>query len=452
MQQARPTNALARIRHLLIDPAKATVAAGWIGRIVAALAQFAAIRILTQMLGVDGYGAFAVVTGLLAWFLLADLGLGASLQNHISDQRVAGRAANDAIWSTSVFLAATTALIAVALAIASPWAGPFMLSTFNVPKDDAQLGFLAFGVIASATATANIVLKIFFAHHRGYLSHAITTGAAVLGVITLAIVAQLDLSHRLVWAIIGFYLPGWILPALAISHYLLHHRHDLPRCRFGIDLTILRKFWSSARWFVLFAALGALTLNLDYVILSRTVSPAEVAVYSIFAKIYTLVIALLGSVMSAYWPVSSEMVRRRDTTGLARLIRRALLIGTVVTVLVSGGIFFSLDLLGRLLSPDAPLILPLVFVPAFTVYCLLRVWTDTFSMVIASAGKAWVQCLIVPFQAISSLGLGYWLALQYGSIGVVIGIIASYLLTVAWALPLYVRLGIIGKQQGLHRG
>ncbi len=433
---------LLEIRHPLTDPARVAVVAGWIGRIVAALAQFVAIRILTQMLGVDGYGAYAIITGLLAWFLLADLGMGSSLQNHISSQRVVGKEAYDAISSTSLFLTGTTAILAAVLALASPWVGPFLLSAFPIPEVDAQLAFFAFGSITGATAAANIVLKIFFAYHRGYLSHAITTGAAILGVAALAIVNQLDLSHSLVWAIIAFYLPGWMLPAIAITLHLVHMRARTA-LSLRIHPPILTSFWSSARWFVLFAALGALTLNLDYVILSRTVSAQEIAVYSVFARVYTLVIALLGSVMSAYWPVSSELIQKQDFDGLTRLIRRALLIGGSITLVVSTGIYFFLDLIGSLLSPDAPLVLPTAFVPFFTIYCLLRVWTDTYSMVITSAGHAWVQCLIVPWQAVFSLGLGYWLALQHGALGVVLGIIASYLLTVVWALPLYVRFGIV---------
>lgn len=444
---------LMRLRELMTDPAKATVAAGWIGRIVAALAQFGAIRILTQMLGVGGYGAYAVITGLLAWFMLADLGLGSSLQNHISDRRVAGGHANEAIWSTSVFLTCTTAILAVALAFASPWVGPFLLANFpTIPVLDAQLAFFAFGIITCATAASNIVLKVFFAHHKGYMSHAITVSAAVLGVVVLALIERSAVQHKLVWAIIGFYLPGWVLPAVAISRHLVVTRRELLLPRLGIDMAILREFWRSARWFVLFAALGAFTLNLDYVILSRTVSPGEVAIYSVFSKVYTLVIALFASVLSAYWPVSSELIQKRDFSSLIGVIKRSLIIGVVISVVVSLGVFLFLSLIGRLLSPQAPLTLPSSFIPFFMVYCLVRVWTDTFSMVIVSAGRAWVQCAIVPMQAVLSLGIGYWGALHYGAPGVLAGIILSYLLTVAWALPVYVKLGIIGHSKGLRHG
>jgi O-antigen/teichoic acid export membrane protein len=442
-----------RLGRVFADPAKATVAAGWIGRIVAAVAQFGAIRILTQMLGVDGYGAYAVVTGLLAWFMLADLGLGSSLQNHISARRVAGEAVDDAIWSTSIFLTLTTVVLAGLLALASPWIGPFLLDKFpGVPVIDAQLAFFAFGLIISGTAAANIVLKIYFAHHRGYLSHAITVAAAVLGVIFLGVIEQVDVPHKLVWAVVGFYLPGWVFPAIAISRYLARSRGGMLSRRLVIDFAILREFWQSARWFVLFAALGALTLNLDYVILSRTVSADEIAVYSVFSKIYTLVIALFASVLSAYWPVSSELIRRQDFDALRRLVRRALAIGAGLSVCVSLGIMLFLPLIGRLLSPDVPLTLPIAFVPAFTLYCLVRIWSDTFSMVIVSAGRAWVQCLIVPIQAALSLGIGYWAALHYGAIGVVVGIVLSFLLTVVWALPLYVKLGVTGRSKGTLHG
>ncbi len=437
------------LRRLLSDPAKATVAAGWIGRIFAAFAQFGAIRILTHMLGVDGYGAYAVITGLLAWFMLADLGFGSSLQNHISAKRVAGEHADQAIWSTSIFLLLTTCVLAALLALASPWVGPFLLENVpSIPRLDAQLAFFAFGTIMCGTAAANIVLKVFFAHFRGYLSHAITVSAALLGVLALALLDQFDIKHRLVWAVVGFYLPGWLLPGIAITLYLTRSRGNVVLTRAGMDFAILGEFWRSARWFVLFAALGALVLNLDYVILSRTVEAGDIAVYSVFSKIAALVISLFTSVLSAYWPVSSELIRKRDFAGLGTVVRRALIIGAVLSLGTTVGMWLFLGLIGRLLSPDAPLTLPTVLVPAFAAYCLVRVWTDTFSMVIVSAGRAWVQCLVVPVQAALSLGIGYWAALHYGLIGLMTGIISSFLLTVVWALPLYVKLGIVARGEG----
>lgn len=431
-----------RLYLLLRDPAKATVVAGWIGRLVAALAQFGAIRILTQMLGVEGYGAYAVITGLLAWFMLADFGLGSSLQNHISAARVENRHADAAIWSTSIFLTLTTAILAALLALAAPWAGPFLLKNSTViSRLDAQLAFFAFGILVSGTAAAGIVLKILFAQYRGYWAHLITVLSAIIGVASLAIAEHYSMSHRLVWAIVAFYLPGWLIAACAITIYLARNRIGTSKA-INSDFRILIVFWKSAKWFLLFAILAAFTLNLDYVILSRTVEPADIAVYSIFSKVSTLVIALFASALSAYWPASSEAIRRGDFSSLRPIIRRALFIGIILTVGMTAGMLVFRGLIGRLLSPDMHLDMPILLVPAFFIYCLARIWTDTFSMVIISADKAWVQCIVAPIQAVLSLGLGYWGALHYGLTGYMAGLIASFALTVAWVLPLYVKLGI----------
>jgi O-antigen/teichoic acid export membrane protein len=432
-----------RLNLFLGDPAKATVVAGWIGRLVAALAQFGAIRILTQMLGVEGYGAHAVITGLLAWFMLADFGLGSSLQNHISAARVENQRADAAIWSTSIFLTLTTCVLAALLALTAPWIGPFLLKNSTVvSRLDAQLAFLAFGVLVSGTAAAGIILKIFFANYQGYWSHLITVLSAIMGVASLAIAERYSVSHRLVWAIVAFYSPGWLITVCAIMVYLARNRTG-PSKLFSIDYHILLVFWKSARWFLLFAILAAFTLNLDYLILSRTVKPADIAVYSIFSKVSTLVIALFASVLSAYWPVSSEAIRKGDFSSLRSIVRRALLIGMILTFGMTAGMLVFRALISRLLSPDTHLEMPILLVPAFFIYCLARVWTDTFSMVIISADRAWVQCMVVPIQAMLSLGLGYWGALHYGLIGYMAGLIASFAFTVVWALPLYVKLSII---------
>ena len=68
---------------------------GWFYRIVMALAQVISIPIILRCLGVDSYAIFAVITGLVAWFNLADLGFGYSIQNHISILRVEGKNVRD---------------------------------------------------------------------------------------------------------------------------------------------------------------------------------------------------------------------------------------------------------------------------------------------------------------------------------------------------------------------
>lgn len=415
-----------------------TVASGWGGRLAAALAQFASVRVLTATLGVDGYGAFAVVAGLLSWFALADLGFGYGLQNHISERRVAGESSIAAVIGVIRFLSVTTVAICVAVIGIAPWVGPFLLGKIDiVGRSDAIWAFAIFGVLATITGAGSVALKICFGNHRGYVAYGLTTLGALAGLLGLMIDGALATHHSLPRAILLFFAPGAVLPVMFLAGIVLRHRQPaLPWRDSGRAATAL---WKSARWFLLFAALGAVVLNLDYVILARTIPPAEIATYSVFSRIYALVLVLFASVLSTYWPVIAESFARGDTATVFAILRRSVLVGAGIVLAVTLTLWPLLGLVGRLLSPNEPLRLPAAMLPFFFVYAMVRVWTDACTTVVVGEGSVAAQCGIVALQAVCSVGFGIAGAHYFGAQGFMAGLTLSYLATAAWMLPVLIR-------------
>src|SRR3954451_20467043 len=94
----RLTSAVSRLcssvpRHVVVT------ASAWISRIVSAAMQLIVVRILIQSLGIESYAVFALLYGLAGWYLLADFGLGFSLQNLISERRQRGEEDSDLVLS-----------------------------------------------------------------------------------------------------------------------------------------------------------------------------------------------------------------------------------------------------------------------------------------------------------------------------------------------------------------
>ena len=59
----------------------------WGSRIVIAALQLLSIRVLLEGLGAERYAVFLLTNALLSWYMLADMGVGISLQNYISEHR-----------------------------------------------------------------------------------------------------------------------------------------------------------------------------------------------------------------------------------------------------------------------------------------------------------------------------------------------------------------------------
>jgi len=431
--------ALSRLRGLDMRTAAPliTVGAGWTSRIVAALAQLAMIRVLTETLGIGGYGAFAILTGLLGWFALADLGFGASVQNFISQNRVDGKTSVDAIASVAAVLAGAMLCLTALWAGIAGWAGPFLLSASqDITGQTATAGFFVFAVVATGTGISAIALRICFAEHRGYLAHLISAVSVLMSLaLLLLVLPRLPAEDRFVWSLALFTGPTWILPMLFLAAYLIRHRAR--GHHFHLSFADVRRIWSRARIFLLYNAMAALVLNVDYIILSQTVSAPDVAEYAIFSRVYALAFFVFSSVLSAYWPVCAEMLHRGETQFVRKMIARSILFGTAVILGATSMLWLFAEPIAQVLAPRGTLVLSLGMIPLFAAYWIVRIWCDTFAMVVHSANRTTVLLMIGPVQAALNIAFGWYGAQQGGLAGLLVGMTASFVLTVGWFLPVY---------------
>ena len=83
--------------------------------------------------------------------------------------------------------------------------------------------------------------------------------------------------------------------------------------------------------------------------------------------------------------------------------------------------------------------MPAALILLLGLYQMVRVWSDTFAMVLQSMNALSHFWLWMPVQALLSIALQWLLAPAYGVYGVVFGLIVSFALTMVWVLPLALR-------------
>ncbi|WP_158638019.1 MATE family efflux transporter [Sphingomonas ginsenosidivorax] len=425
-----------------------TAAVGWSARIVAAAAQLIAVRLLIQTLSAPGYGIFAVIIGLLNWFALADLGFGAGLQNFISAQRVAGNSALHAIRSTCILLLLLLVMFVLLWTGVSHWVGPLLLHDLRqVTASQAATIFLGFAIVATGAGLASVGLKICFAEHRGYIAHMLTLASTLTGVAAIQLLRFIPMDQRITWALVLYQGPLWLLPAGYLVHHVWKTRRDQPWLKFAEIRATLHAIWLSARVFLLFGILGALVLNIDYVLLAQAVKAEDIAVYAVFARIFALIFFVFSAVTQAYWPVMAELFAKGDHVSLNSSIFKCLGFGLVVIVGGSILFYFGIDIVKLILFTKNDIILPRHYIILFAVYWMIRVWTDTFATVIQSGGKTAILCAAVAVQAVVNFIFSYIGAIKYGITGLMVGTSIAFVVTVAWMLPLYVWRYMINSRQ-----
>ena len=417
-------------RHLWV------AASGWVSRIFTAGIQLVSVRLLLDSLGIEGYAVFALLTGLQGWYLLSDGGVGIGVQNLVSEARAKGR--------STVSLLCAGRLIAIALLVLSvgvlwgiaPTIAPSLLHSFGFMSDGEKTRvFFTSGALCIGFGIGSLVYKVWYAQQRGYLSNIVPAVTAAIGLAGIAAVRHLDAPHRLEASLAAFLVPTALVPlaTLAAQSFAARSEWTVRREDFRAILRRAVGFWT-------FAIVAALTLQIDYVVMSHFLRAEDITIYALSTRVYGLAFFVYNAVLMALWPVFAERVAMKRWDDVRRQLVRTLGSGIAFMVACSIAMVWLMPVAIGLLAPRHPVLVPTALVLALGLYQVVRVWSDTFSTLLQSTSWLAPFWILVPAQALLSVGLQWMLTPRYGLVGLVAGLTASFLLTVAWGLPLAARI------------
>jgi O-antigen/teichoic acid export membrane protein len=417
-------------RHLLV------AASAWASRIVTALVLLASVRILMDSLGLENYAVFVLLTGLTGWFMLADMGIGSSVQNHISESRARGQSYDDLISASGLLAVLLLFVTVIALYFISPYVAPVLLKSFPFlsEAEKTKLFFLT-GVLSIGMGVGGIVYKVWYGEQRGYLSNIVPAIAAVVGLIGLLLVRQTPVEDRLFLSLVAFTAPLAVLPlgVLLVQQLRRGHGHTGTKLPGTIHRLMKRGFHF---WF--FAIMAAGVLQIDYIVMSQFLAAHDIAAYYISTKVFGLAFFVYTAILAALWPVFAESIARREWGLVQRYLKKYLALGLAFMFVCTVSLIWLMPVAVGILAPKENIIIPLGFILLLGVYHMIRVWTDTFAMVLLSISNMKPFWIYVPIQAILNIVLQWVLVPVHGLYGVVLGLIASFVFTVSWALPMAV--------------
>jgi O-antigen/teichoic acid export membrane protein len=413
-------------------------ASAWASRIVTALVLLASVRILMDSLGLENYAVFVLLTGLTGWFMLADMGIGSSVQNYISESRARNQPYDDLIFASGLLALLLLFVTVIALYFISPYVAPVLLKSFQFlsESEKTKLFFLT-GALSIGMGVGGIVYKVWYGEQRGYLSNIVPAIAAVVGLIGVLLVRQTPVEDRLFLSLAAFTTPLAVLPlgVLLIQQWrVLWLRRGLERAGLKLLGTINRLVTRGFHfWF--FAIMAAGVLQIDYIVMSQFLAAHDIASYYISTKVFGLAFFVYTAILAALWPVFAESIAKREWELVQRYLKKYLALGLVFMFICTVSLVWLMPVAVGILAPKENIIIPLEFILLLGVYHMIRIWTDTFAMVLLSISNLKPFWIYVPIQAILSIILQWMLVPVYGLYGVVLGLIASFLFTVSWALP-----------------
>ena len=409
---------------------------GWLSRILNAVMQLLTIRILLPELGTDQYAVFVLLTSVMGWFMLADLGLGNSLQNFIAEQRGRGEEYDVYLALSGLLSVLLVTISLIVIYCLRGYLGIILLKNFSFLTNSERIKLvLTVSYLAVITNVGGIIYKIWYAEQRGYIANLLPTITTLLGVIgVLYVKSRVTHSSVMFWTLFSYLFPA---AAIVTCSYVWKLR-NIRWLKVMRQRDILVKLVNRAVKFWFYALMAAATLQIDYLVLSQYINSREIVAYSITMKIFGFAAYVYGAVLLAMMPVITERLSVMDYGVLSmvwRNLRLGLIFMVVMTVIVATCMKFFL----KVVAPGQVVDISLHFIILVGLYQVIRTWTDTFAIILQGISYMRPFFIWVPVQAFITALLTFSLAPHIGIDGVIIGINIAFLLTVSWALPYFVK-------------
>lgn len=404
-----------------------TTASAWLARVMTAALQILSVRAAIFMVGTDQYAVIAIIVGLQAWFLLLDFGGSFSFLNFASEKQAVGKGAQDCLacallWSIASVLVGTLLLNIVAAPVAN-WL--FQNGKTFTTSADAETALRIGGTLFVIFANTQLIPRLWLAEGRGYLANILPVLGAMITLLALHLMPYLQTTRFDITTVtIIFCLPNAIIQLACLVSVTIRRGITLRSC----NQDFLKTYGTRAFQAFIFSLQAAFTLQIDYIILSQLAKPADIVIYSIFSRVFILLSFVYTSVLTSIWPIVSYNIVHREVEKLRQSIKYLFIFGTTFVGAASIAIYvfekplLSLMTHGEVISP------PPFFVVLLGFNQLAVLWVSILSQIMQVAGRLKIMINATFFQLVISVCLQYWLTTRLGIIGIVAGVLLSYLI------------------------
>lgn len=414
-----------KIKHLELYQINTMVS--WITRIFTLFISIYTVRITMDYLDSQQYALIAFFTSLSGWIAMLDFGLGTAFQNYISEKRAVSEEYEDAI-SKIFFMVLISFVFSTFILLLFSKGISLYLS--NEYRTIGNLFFISLVMIFTLYLIniLSIVNKLFYAEQQSWKINLISLGTSIFGIILFLSTKNLFNINKIVVIFLSLNLPNFLI-LLFISFKRVKFEY------FYFDKSIFLNIFKNCKNFLLFSLLSNVILSIDYIIMIKFLEPTAITQYNLINRIFLIIFSMYNSFISVFWPVASEKIIEEKFSWINRIIYRN--IALTITIIISASLFLIVlkeFVFVKMFNANGIQISSLLII-MLGVYYILRIWTDSFTMLISSVNRIDKVLIFVLGQAVITPILEIVLIKKIGVYGIVLGLICGYIFTVSWGMP-----------------
>jgi O-antigen/teichoic acid export membrane protein len=396
-----------------------TGAAGLIVRVISIGTGIISIPITAKYLGPERFGIWVLLSTLMNWITLADLGLVNSLVNILATALANGSKskAKQAVASTfypMLLLGIVLCAVSFASSFYIHWEKILNIQSSSLTTDT-RLAITICMCLFAAKIPLSIPRCIYTSYQEAYI-YQLWLGLANILSLGFLIIAQY--SHANLPWLIGIFFGVITLGDLFAGIHLFFFRQQWLRPKLSnCNVSLFKHLLKNGFQFWIAQICAICVFQTDLIIVSRLFSVTEVGIYGVLMRLFSIIETVSTTFVYPLWPAYNEAVAKGDYRWIKKTFR-ASIFGSLAWSILAGVllVIFSPLILNTWLSKNINLPTTLPFF-MFLTYVLLSI-SQCMAVLVNALGRLKLQSFIAPISAISNIILSIILGQQMGPQGV----------------------------------
>ena len=382
------------------------------------------VPLLLTYLSPEKYGVWITIVSILMWTQQFDLGLGSGLRYKLTESIARNDTARGKGLVSTAYMSMTAIMSAVFLVMIpvckyADWNS--FLNVRSISHEELSYTVLFVLLVFVFQFIFSLVSVVLKADQRAAISDVFKPLGSILS-LGLIFVLKAFSSDSLFLASLAMSLPYVIVLAIANIYFYLRDYHDIfPSIRW-FDKKYLKDIYNlGLKYFVnQFSAL--IVFSTSSILISNIIRPEEAAVYNIANTYFNLPIIFYGMILVPFSAAITDAYVKNDYAWIKNIMHKLKYVALL---------FSAVSFLMLVVSPLAfhiwvgdKLTVPVSLSIVMFLYTVLNVFVSPYNNFLGGVGKLNVCVCTSVFKIIAFLPVSIWAVSNYGTVGMVLSIIA----------------------------
>ncbi len=348
---------------------------------------FLLVPLTLHYLDTERYGIWLTLSSIVSWISFLDIGLGNGLRNKFAEA-----VAKKELHLARMYVSSTYALLSVIISamfilflfaqMFLPWTS--ILNTHFIQEDELSQLIVIVVAFFSLQFITKTIGTIVTADQRPAMSNLFNVLTNILSLVAVYTLTQFSSGSLLLLGTIISVMP--VIVYVIANIILFSGQYKLYAPTFSlIDFRAAKELMSLGVQFFILQFVAVIIFSTDNIIITQLFGPAEVTIYNIAYKYFSLVTIFFGIITAPFWSAATDAYAQMDFEWMKRKVKQLMMMWGGIVVLVILMIAFSPFIYDVWIGNNIHI--PMMLSIFMGIFVLLNTWNSIFTNFVNGVGK-----------------------------------------------------------------